>query len=74
MFDFDDDFDLDDPKYTPSISINIHRPGQDTSEYTVLTLKGDSVDSLYDVLEFFTRGMNAAGFTYVDSLRVGDPF
>ncbi len=78
MIDFDDGLDFWDEavskKPRPLISVTINRPGINLNEYSVLSLKGDDVDSLYDVLDFFTRVLNVAGFTYVDSLHINDPF
>jgi hypothetical protein len=78
MIDFDDGLNFLDEavnkKPKPSITVTINRPGINVNEYSVLSLKGNDVDSLYDVLDFFSRVLNAAGFTYVDSLHINDPF
>ena len=74
MFDFDDTDDLFNERNAPVVSISIHRPGDTINEYTTLSMKGDNVDSLYDVLDFFTTALNRLGFTYVDHLHADSAF
>lgn len=74
MISNDDDFDLFDEKYSPTVTVSIHRPGPNITEYSTLSIKGDAVDNLPEALEFFVRALNAMGFTYVDSLSTTEGF